>query len=293
MFWQQLVNGLTAGTTYSLVALGYTLVFGVLEIINMAHAEIFMIGAFIGLLLVTTTGCPIWLAIIGAMVGAGLLGWALERLALRPLRKQGASHLAPLISTIGVSILLMNLALMIFGPQSTRFPSSIEPKFFSLFGAVNISLLQIVILGISLVLMLALKVLLVRTRLGKALRAVAENPDAAGLMGVNVATVMVITVVIASALGGAAGVLVGLQFNAVSATMGIAYGLKGLAIIIVGGMGNVAGAVAGGLLLGAAEGLAIAYVGSSYRDAVAFILLIAVLLIKPSGIFGKFEGRKG
>lgn len=293
MFWQQLVNGLTAGTTYSLVALGYTLVFGVLEIINMAHAEIFMIGAFIGLLLVTTTGCPIWLAIIGAMVGAGLLGWALERLALRPLRKQGASHLAPLISTIGVSILLMNLALMIFGPQSTRFPSSIEPKFFSLFGTVNISLLQIVILGISLALMLALKVLLVRTRLGKALRAVAENPDAAGLMGVNVASVMVITVVIASALGGAAGVLVGLQFNAVSATMGIAYGLKGLAIIIVGGMGNVAGAVVGGLLLGAAEVLAIAYIGSSYRDAVAFIMLIVVLLIKPSGIFGKFEGRKG
>ncbi|BAF60531.1 branched-chain amino acid ABC-type transport system, permease components [Pelotomaculum thermopropionicum SI] len=293
MFWQQVVNGLTAGATYALVAAGYTLVFGVLEIINMAHAEIFMIGAFIGLLLVTGTCCPVWAAVAGAMIGAGLLGWALERLALRPLRKQGVSHLAPLISTIGVSIFLMSLAMKIFGPQSVRFPASVEPRFFNLFGTVNISLLQIVILGISLALVAALKVLLARTRLGKALRAVAENPEAAGLMGVNVNSVMAAAVVMASALGGAAGVLVGLQFNAVSPTMGIAYGLKGLAIIIVGGMGSVAGAVAGGLLLGAAEVLAIAYIGSSYRDAVAFIILIAVLLIKPSGIFGKLEGRKG
>jgi len=292
MFWQQVINGLTAGTTYALVALGYTLVFGVLEIINLAHAEIFMIGAFIGLVLVTETGAPLWLALIGAMIGTGLVGWMLERLALRPLRKNNVSHLAPLISTIGVSIFLTNVVLKIFGPQSNRFPSNIDPRIFDL-GVIKVSLLQIVILATSFALMFLMKFMLAKTRIGKELRAVAENPEAAGLMGVNVTFIMVLTVAIASALGGAAGVLVGLQFSAISPTMGVAYGLKGLAIIIVGGMGNVTGAMAGGLLLGAAEVLSIAYIGSSYRDAIAFIMLIAVLLIKPSGIFGELESRKG
>ena len=292
MFWQQVINGLTAGTTYALVALGYTLGFGVLEIINLAHAEIFMIGAFIGLVLVTETGAPLWLALIGAMIGTGLVGWMLERLALRPLRKNNVSHLAPLISTIGVSIFLTNVVLKIFGPQSNRFPSNIDPRIFDL-GVIKVSLLQIVILATSFALMFLMKFMLAKTRIGKELRAVAENPEAAGLMGVNVTFIMVLTVAIASALGGAAGVLVGLQFSAISPTMGVAYGLKGLAIIIVGGMGNVTGAMAGGLLLGAAEVLSIAYIGSSYRDAIAFIMLIAVLLIKPSGIFGELESRKG
>lgn len=293
MLWEQLLNALTAGGTYALIALGYTLVFGVLEILNLAHGEVFMLGAFLGLVLFTRTGLPFPLALAGAMLGSAVLGWLLERAALRPLRgRPEVTHLAPLMSTIGASIFLTSLAQQLFGPENTRFPEAIAPRFYELAG-LRVSALQVTILGVSFGLMLALHLFLKRTRAGRALRAVAESAETAGLLGIDTTRIVVLTMALASALGGAAGVLVGLQFNAISPTMGLRYGLKGLIAIVVGGMGNVVGAMVGGLLLGAAEVFAAAYVSTDYRDAVAFGILILVLLLRPSGLFGRDEAGRG
>ncbi|MDF2930374.1 MAG: livH 5 [Anaerospora sp.] len=265
MFLQQVVNGLTLGSTYAVIALGYTLIFGVLNIVNMAHGEIFMIGAFVGLMLVTKFNVSIFVALAGAMaVGAGL-GYLLERVALRPLRRREVSHLAPLISTIGVSIFLESLALK-----------------------------QIIILAISFGLMITLRFWLDKTKLGKSIRATAENIETAGLLGIDTRKVIVLTVMLASGLGAVAGVLVGLAFNAVEPTMGISMGFKGLAVLILGGLGNVTGAMVGGLILGVAEVFSVAYGSSSYREAVAFGLIIFLLFLRPQGLFGSraSEGRR-
>jgi len=291
LFWQQLVNGLTLGSTYSLVALGYTLIMGVLNIINMAHGEIFMIGAFVGLYLVTYLKVNIFVAMAGAMVASALLGCLMEVLALRPLRRKAVSHLAPLISTIGVSIFLESLALNIFGPQSQAFPTELATVQMQL-GPIRITLVQIVILGISFGLMFVLRFWLAKTRVGKAIRTTAENIETANLLGINTNKIIFLTVALASGLGGIAGVLVGLSFNAVEPTMGLSMGLKGLAVLILGGMGNITGAMLGGLILGIAEVFTVAYGASSYRDAVAFGMIILILFIRPQGLFGKRQGGR-
>jgi len=291
LFWQQLVNGLTLGSTYSLVALGYTLIMGVLNIINMAHGEIFMIGAFVGLYLVTYFKVNIFVAMAGAMVASALLGCLMEMLALRPLRRKAVSHLAPLISTIGVSIFLESLALNLFGPQSQAFPTELAAVQMQL-GPIRISLVQIVILGISFGLMFVLRFWLSKTRVGKAIRTTAENIETANLLGINTNRIIFLTVALASGLGGIAGVLVGLSFNAVEPTMGLSMGLKGLAVLILGGMGNITGAMLGGLILGIAEVFTVAYGASSYRDAVAFGMIILILFIRPQGLFGKRQGGR-
>ncbi|SDI01568.1 branched-chain amino acid ABC transporter permease [Desulfosporosinus hippei] len=291
MFWQQLVNGLTLGSTYSLVALGYTLIMGVLNIINMAHGEIFMIGAFVGLYLVTYLKVNIFVAMAGAMLASALLGCLMEMLALRPLRRRAVSHLAPLISTIGVSIFLESLALNLFGPQSQAFPTELATVQFEL-GPIRITLVQIIILGISFGLMFILRFWLAKTRVGKAIRTTAENIETANLLGINTNRIIFLTVALASGLGGVAGVLVGLSFNAVEPTMGLSMGLKGLAVLILGGMGNITGAMLGGLILGIAEVFTVAYGASSYRDAVAFGMIILILFIRPQGLFGKRQGGR-
>jgi len=291
LFWQQLVNGLTLGSTYSLVALGYTLIMGVLNIINMAHGEIFMIGAFVGLYLVTYFKVNIFVAMAGAMVTSALLGCLMEMLALRPLRRKAVSHLAPLISTIGVSIFLESLALNLFGPQSQAFPTELAAVQFQL-GPIRISLVQIVILAISFGLMFVLRFWLSKTRVGKAIRTTAENVETANLLGINTNRIIFLTVALASGLGGIAGVLVGLSFNAVEPTMGLSMGLKGLAVLILGGMGNITGAMLGGLILGIAEVFTVAYGASSYRDAVAFGMIILILFIRPQGLFGNRQGGR-
>lgn len=293
MFWQQLVNGLTLGSTYSLVALGYTLIMGVLNIINMAHGEIFMFGAFVGLFLMTYLKVNIFVAMVGAMVAGALLGILLEILALRPLRRRAVSDLAPLISTIGVSIFLENLALKIFGPQSQAFPSGVLSGVQIQLGPVRITLVQIVILGISFGLMLVLRFLLSKTRVGKAIRTTAENIETANLLGINTNKIILLTVALASGLGAVAGVLVGLTFNAVEPTIGLSMGLKGLAVLILGGMGNITGAMLGGLILGIAEVFTVAYGASSYRDAVAFGMIILILFIRPQGLFGSSTRQGG
>jgi branched-chain amino acid transport system permease protein len=289
MIIQQLINGLTLGSTYALVALGYTLIFGVLEIINMAHGEIFMFGAFIGLLTVLHFKGSFVLALCGAVLVSLILGLFLEYFALRPLRgKKGVTHLSSLISTIGVSIFLENLAHKLFGPETQPFPIPFKNVTFGS-GTIQVSLVQVIIFVISVVVMIILQVWLSKTKYGKALRATAENMQTASILGVNTKRIVTITVLLASALGGLAGILVGMGFNAVAPTMGISMGLKGLAIIILGGMGSVPGAMAGGLILGITEVLTVAYGGSAYRDAVAFGMIIVILLIRPQGIFGSSQ----
>ena len=287
MFFQQLVNGLTLGSVYAVIAIGYTLVFGVLNIVNMAHGGIIMMGAYIGLLLVTVAGWGLFPALIGAMVGGAIL---LEVLALRPLRGKKVTHLAPLISTIGVSIFLESAALLVFGPQTRAFPTDYNQLMD--FGLFKISEIQIISMGTAIVLMVLLTLLLNKTKIGKAVRATAENIETASLLGIHTRRIITFTVMLASALGAAAGVLIALSFNAIEPTMGTSMGFKGLAVLIMGGLGNVGGAMAGGFILGVAEVFSVAYGASSFRDAVAFGLIILILFIRPQGLFAK-AGKGG
>jgi branched-chain amino acid transport system permease protein len=287
MLIEQLINGITLGSIYAIVALGFTLVFGVLGIINMAHGEIFMFGAFIGVIVTSTFKGPLWLAFAAAVLVTGIMGYLLERFALRPLRnKQGVSHLAPLISTIGVSILLENLSHHLFGAGNHPFNNTFAEISFQI-GSITVYLVQIVIFMISIILMYTLSYWLGKTKAGKALRATAENLETASLLGVDTKKTITMTVIIASAMGGIAGILVGMAFNSVTPQMGLSIGLKGLAIIILGGMGNVKGAMAGGLILGLAETFVVVYGDSGYRDAIAFAAIIVILLVRPQGLFGQ------
>ena len=290
MFFQQLVNGLTLGSVYAVIAIGYTLVFGVLNIVNMAHGGIIMMGAYIGLLLVTVAGWGLFPALIGAMVGGAVLGYLLEVLALRPLRGKKVTHLAPLISTIGVSIFLESAALLVFGPQTRAFPTDYNQLMD--FGLFKISEIQIISMGTAIDLMVLLTLLLNKTKIGKAVRATAENIETASLLGIHTRRIITFTVMLASALGAAAGVLIALSFNAIEPTMGTSMGFKGLAVLIMGGLGNVGGAMAGGFILGVAEVFSVAYGASSFRDAVAFGLIILILFIRPQGLFAK-AGKGG
>ncbi len=285
MLLQQIINGLTLGSAYAVIAIGYTLIFGVLNIINMAHGEIFMFGAFVGLMLVTVFKVNIFVAILGAMVAGAIFGFILEAVALRPLRKKKVSHLAPLISTIGVSIFLESVALLIWGPQTRSFPNEFTGSLIDL-QLFKISVIQIISLGTAVVLMILLNMLIRRTKVGKAIRATAESVETASLLGINTTRIISYTVMLASALGAAAGVLVGLSFDAIEPMMGISMSFKGLAVLILGGLGNITGAMAGGFILGVAEVLSVAYGASSYRDAVAFGLIIVLLFWRPQGLFG-------
>lgn len=293
MLLEQLINGITLGSIYAIVALGFTLVFGVLGIINMAHGEIFMFGAFIGVIVTSTLGLPLWVAFAAAIIVTVIMGYMLERFALRPLRgKQGVSHLAPLISTIGVSILLENLSHHLFGAGNHPFNNAFAEIRFQI-GSITVYVVQILIFVISVVLMMTLSYWLSKTKAGKALRATADNLETASILGVNTKRIITLTVIIASAMGGIAGILVGMAFNSVNPQMGLSMGLKGLAIIILGGMGNVKGAMAGGLILGLSETLVVAYGDSGYRDAIAFVTIIIILLLRPQGLFGQKTAGAG
>lgn len=286
MLIEQLINGLTLGSIYVVVALGYTLVFGVLNIVNMGHGEIFMFGAFMGVVVTNVLELPLYVAFIIAIIVTSILGYFLETFALRPLRgKEGVSHLAPLISTIGVSIFLENVAHHFFGAGNQPFRTSISDLKFTI-GSTTVYYVQILIFIIAILLMAGLTFWLSKTKAGKALRASAEDLEVASLLGVNTKRTITQTVIIASAMGGIAGILVGIAFNSVNPQMGLSFGLKGLAIIILGGLGNVRGAMVGGLILGLAETFVVAYGDSGYRDAIAFIAIIVILIVRPQGIFG-------
>jgi branched-chain amino acid transport system permease protein len=280
---QQLVNGVMLGAVYALIAIGYTLIFGVLGMLHLAHGEVFMIGAFVGLMVATAYAGNVMLALAAAMVVTGLLGVLIERVAFRPLR--GAHHLAPLATTIGAGIALQETARWYFGPEQKGFPSTIAVTLWEL-GPLRVSSVQVFILAAALVLMAAVSVFLTRTRAGRAVRATAEDPTVAGLLGVNVSAVIVLVFFVASALAGAAGVLVGLAYNSVHPFIGVQMGIKGLVVMLLGGLGNVPGAMVGGLVLGILEVLGVAYFASSYRDAFAFGAVMLMMLLRPEGLLG-------
>ncbi|NLB17745.1 MAG: branched-chain amino acid ABC transporter permease [Syntrophomonadaceae bacterium] len=290
MFLQQLINGLTLGSTYALIALGYTMVYGIVQLINFAHGEIYMFGAFFGLLLVLTFEVDIFLAIAGAMIFCMLMGILVERVAYRPLR--GSSRLSALISAIGVSIFLSTFMVLLRGPNSTSYPSSVMAIKTYNFGSIELSSLQIMILVTAAVLMIGLELMVKRTRMGKAMRACSQDLDAARLMGINVDRTISFTFALGSALAAAGGVMVGVYYNAVQPYMGTMAGLKAFAAAVLGGIGSIPGAMLGGILLGVLENLGVAYLASSYKDAIAFGILILVLLIRPQGLLGKATTKK-
>ena len=300
-FLQQLVNGLSIGSVYALIALGYTMVYGVLKLINFAHSEVFMIGAFASYYAAQFLGFDAaavpgsfgllhaLLVLIAAMIVCGLLGLTIERLAYRPLRK--AQRLAPLITAIGVSILLQNLGLLIFGPNPRSFPMIISEQRYEIAGVV-VTNIKLLIFGVSATLMFALHYLVRHTWTGKAMRAVAVNLNAAKLMGISANRVIAFTFLVGSALAAAGGILFGLDQSKIEPLMGVLVGLKAFVAAVLGGIGNIMGAAAGGLLIGVAEQLTAGYLSADYRDAITFAILIGVLLVRPEGMFGSTKIEK-
>ncbi|HEX8249981.1 MAG TPA: branched-chain amino acid ABC transporter permease [Pyrinomonadaceae bacterium] len=295
-FVQQLINGLTIGSIYALIALGYTMVYGILRLINFAHGDIYMVGAYAGFMLATALGFAanpsalgFAVTLIGAMAIAAAMGMAIERFAYRPVRKY--SKMTTLITAIGVSLLIEYLFIFFFEPKPRSFPSLITNENYTLFGNATISTTQILIFVVSVFLMIALQYIIFYTKVGKAMRAVSFNLNSAKLMGINTDFVIAFTFALGSALAAAGGVLTAQYNPKIDPLMGILYGLKAFVAAVLGGIGNIPGAVLGGLLIGAAETLVVGYGGyigvpSTYRDAVAFAILILVLLVRPAGLLG-------
>ena len=301
-FLQELVNGLTTGALYSLVALGFSMVYGVLKLLNFAHGDLYMIGAYVGFFVIQWFGGPSALTIpvpllllVMFVLAAGLvggLGVAIERFAYRPLRD--APRIAPLITAIGISFFLENAALLLFGAQFRVYNTA---DFISLssgiqIGSVTIDSVQILVLALGLVLMVGLRELVNRTKLGKQMRAVAADREAAEMMGINVNFTISATFFLGSALAGVAGVMGGLLFNQVTPTIGFVVGLKAFTAAVVGGIGSIPGAMLGGLLIGVAESMITGYVSSTYTNLFVFALLIVVMLVRPSGLLGRAQLQK-
>jgi len=289
---QQLFNALSLGSVYALFALGFTLVFGVLGVVNLSHGAVFMVGAYAALQAVLKLNLPLAGALAVAFAASGLLGLLIDVLVLRPLRARNAPHLIPMIATIGLAIALNSLAQGIFGAENLRFPAEVLPQQTLNIAGLHVTMLELGIIALSFGLMAVLLLVLRGTQLGRALRAIAESPKAAALLGINVGGLFMLTSFVAAGLGGVAGVLIGLYANALFPLMGQPILHKGIAVIILGGMGDIRGAMIGGLFLGFAEVLTVAYISSDFRDAVAFGLLFLILLVKPSGMFGKVLERK-
>jgi branched-chain amino acid transport system permease protein len=283
MIYQQIINGLMLGASYSLIAIGYTLIFGVLGLLYFAHGEVFMVGAFVGLYLVLYAGANIYVALLGAMIACGALGILAVYVAVRPVRKD--KPLAPLISTIGLTIVLQNLAVYMLGGQQVAFPETITQRLFT-FGPITISSVQIFILTVAATLMVLLWYFIERTTMGRAIRATAENHETAALLGVDVNKVVLVTFVIGSGIAGIAGVLDGIKNSGVSPFMGLSAAVKGLIVMLLGGLGNVPGAMVAGLMLGMIEIMTAAYIGTTQRDLFSFLILILILIYKPTGLFG-------
>ena len=297
-FFQQLINGLMIGSTYAVVALGFGLIFSVMRVVNLAHPEIFMVGAYVAFVVITRLHLPgqglgvsvavgvFLLVLVLAMVATGVVGLILERLVVRPTR--GTYILTPFIATSGVSIVLQNGAQRVFGPDPVRIPSIIPAHTFVLSG-VRVTSMQITTVLTAVLIMLALRYYVYRTRWGRATRAVAEKPDVAAACGVNVNLVSQLTVSIASVMAGAAGVTLGLLYSSAAPFMGLLFGLKSFVCMLVAGNRYIEAIMAVGLLLGVVEAMVTGYVSSNLRDAVAFALLLAVLFFRPQGLFGSYE----
>ena len=301
-FFQELVNGLTTGALYALVALGFSMVYGVLKLLNFAHGDLYMVGAFVGYFVIQWFGgaqglrIPVWLLVaimfVSAAVLVGFLGVAIERFAYRPLRN--APRIAPLITAIGISFFLENAALLLFGAQFRIYNT---PDFISFssgiqIGSVSIDAVQIMVLVMGVVLMAGLRLLVVKTKLGKQMRAVASDREAAEMLGINVNFTIAVTFFLGSALAGVAGVMAGLLFNQVTNTIGFIAGLKAFTASVVGGIGSMPGAMLGGLLIGVAESFITGYVSSTYTNLIVFGVLIAVMVVRPTGLLGRPQLQK-
>lgn len=282
---QQLVNGLAVGSIYALIALGYTMVYGTIKLINFAHGDVYMMGAFIGYFAVMVLKLNVFLALLVAMVACAVLGVVIERVAYKPLRK--STRVAALITAIGVSYLLENAMSYFFGAESRPFPSDFGTETFTLFGDVSVNGKQILIFGITVLLMALLQFIVRYTKMGKAMRAVAVDEQAAQLMGIDVDGVISFTFALGSALAGIAGVLVGVYYNTISTTMGITVGLKAFVAAVLGGIGSIPGAMVGGYLIGLLETMVSFFGYSPYRDGVVYFLLFIILIVLPAGLFGK------
>jgi len=296
VFEQQLFNGLTLGLIYALIAVGYTMVYGVIELINFAHGEVYMFGAFLCVTFINILGIPLFPSMALAMGCCALMGMAIDKIAYKPLRK--APRLAALITAIGVSIFLQNVAIMIptWGSRPVPFPRAAVPAVFNesvmTLGSVSVSGLQLFIYVVTIAMMIGLTLIINKTRIGTAMRALAQNATAAALMGINVNRVIAFTFALGSSLGGAAGILVAMYYNTLSATMGYNAGVKAFAAAVLGGIGSVPGAMLGGVVLGVAETLGAGYVSSQYRDGLGYAVMIAVILLRPSGLLGKSVSQK-
>ena len=281
---QQLVNGLILGSVYALLALGYTMVYGIIKLINFAHGDIYMMGAFMGYFLINSLHLNFFLALILAMVGTAALGVLVEFLAYRPLRN--STRIAALITAIGVSFFLEYVMVYFVGANTRSFPQVIETVRYN-FGPISLTNIQLMILVISLILMVLLQVIVQKTKMGKAMRAVSVDSDAAQLMGINVNRTISFTFALGSALAGAAGVLIALYYNSLEPLMGMTPGLKSFVAAVLGGIGIIPGAALGGFVIGLLETFATAFGMSDFRDAIVYGVLILILLVRPAGILGK------
>lgn len=284
VFFQQLINGLSLGSIYALIALGYTMVYGIIKLINFAHGDIYMLGAYIGFMAITVLGVGFFPALLIAMVGCAILGVVIERIAYKPLRN--ATRIAALITAIGVSYFIEAMTQRIMGTNVRAFPNVLSSEVIQ-FAGLRISYQQIYIFITTVVLMLILQTIVKKTKVGRAMRAVSVDADAARLMGINVDATISYTFAIGSALAGAAGVLVGIYYNSINPLMGMVPGVKAFIAAVFGGIGIVPGAMFGGFFIGIAEALVSGYGGSLYKDAVVYIILIIILIIKPAGLLGK------
>ncbi len=301
-FLQQLVNGLTLGSVYALIALGYSMVYGILKLLNFAHGDVYMVGAFAGYAVLVAFGGPadpripvillISLMFVAGMAVSGVLGVVIERFAYRPLRN--APRIAPLISAVGVSFFLQNAALLVLGARFRSYGTAkmVDPATGLHWGPLRISIIRIGVIVSAAALMVALHLLVQRTRLGKAMRATAFDREAAAMMGIDVDRVIVATFWIGSVLAGAAGVMVGLVFSRVFHFMGFIAGLKGFTAAVIGGIGSIPGAMMGGLLIGLAEAFSAGYISSTFQNLIVFGLLIVFMLLRPRGLFGVPEPVK-
>lgn len=299
MFLQQLINGLTLGSVYALIALGYTMVYGILELINFAHGEIYMLGAYLGIIFLgfftviglTSYSLPLALILtfLLSIIFCSSYGFTIEKIAYKPLRN--APRLSPLISAIGVSIFLQNYVMLTQGATDKVFPNLFGIAGFQ-FLSVRMTYLQLFIILTSIVLMISLRLFVRKTRMGKAMRAVAQDKVMASLMGINIDTVISTTFIIGSGLAAVAGLMVAMYYGLVNYFIGYVAGIKAFTAAVLGGIGSIRGAMFGGILLGLVESLGASYISSEYKDAYAFILLIIILLVKPGGLFGKAELEK-
>ena len=281
---QQLVNGIILGSIYALLALGYTMVYGIIKLINFAHGDIYMMGAFVGYYAINSLKMNFWIALVFSMIVCAILGVVIEFLAYRPLRN--STRISALITAIGVSFFLEYIMVYFVGADTRSFPQSIKMYTYH-FGSISVTNVQLLILVVALVLMVALQLIVRKTKMGKAMRAVSVDSDAAELMGINVNNTISFTFALGSSLAGAAGVLIGLYYNSIEPLMGMTPGIKAFVAAVLGGIGIIPGAALGGFVIGILETLSTAIGLSCYRDAIVYGVLIVILLLRPAGILGK------